>query len=291
MAREIIGFCRFSFFGRSDTKISFDDKDVAFEALYNPARMEARFALFERLFLPSIAAQTDPDFRLIVLSSMVMPEPYRERLTALCNKVPQIELVLSDQEKLAAEMNRYTRDPKLAGKGLLQFRIDDDDALSQNFIARLRKWDPVLQDRMVLTLPRGLMLYDDQTEVRCNPMYRNLTGAGFAFATDGPAQKNVFGFAHIAAGRRFAYVSDPGLHSFIQTFTASSDTAFRAQRKIRKFLEASGVRWDGDHSKETLLALEQDFPSFELAMLEEIHKDAQRAMSISSETGGASLRA
>ena len=91
MHPQILGFLRFSFFGPSDTKLDYSDRQAAFDRLYSPRRMETRFQLFEHMVLPGFRAQTDPDFKLVVLSSAVMPEGYRTRLAQLCASLPQIE--------------------------------------------------------------------------------------------------------------------------------------------------------------------------------------------------------
>jgi hypothetical protein len=66
------------------------------------------------------------------------------------------------------------------------------------------------------------------------------------------------------AGRRFPFLSDPGIFSYIQTFTSSSDTAFRAHRKIKQFMKNAGVPEDSKHAKGMLdRALTQDFAHFQ----------------------------
>lgn len=259
MGATILGFCRFSFFGPSDTKIDYSDRDEAHRTLYAPERMETRFHLFENLMLPGVAAQTDKDFRLVVVTSSTMPAPYRARLADLVAGIPQIELVVSEETRLAHVLRPYVTDPEIAGQGLLQFRCDDDDGMSRHYIARLRRWLPALRDRMIVTFPRGLMLYRDGKGPQLHTMYRNLTGAGYAHYTAGPTPKNVFGYSHINSGRRFPFISDPGFSSYIQSFTATSDTAFRAERKIRQFQKATGIETGPRAAKFVEEALADDF--------------------------------
>lgn len=84
-----IGISKIFFFGPSDTKLDYSDRQAAFDRLYSPRRMETRFHLFEHMVLPGFRAQTDPDFKLVVLSSAIMPEAYRTRLTRLCASLPR----------------------------------------------------------------------------------------------------------------------------------------------------------------------------------------------------------
>lgn len=275
MHPQILGFLRFSFFGPSDTKLDYSDRQAAFERLYSPRRMETRFQLFEHMVLPGFRAQTDPDFKLVVLSSAVMPEGYRTRLTQLCASLPQIELVFAEGESIGPEVGRYTLNPAVAGQGLLQFRCDDDDAISQNFIATLRSWAPHLASDMLLTMPKGLMLWLRDGKPELLPMFRPHTGAGYAFYASGPSRRNVFGFSHIKSGRRFPSLSDPRLFAYIQSFTDTSDTAARAPRKIAHFLKTAGVDLRQDHSKFVQRALQGDFAYTSAdalqALLQQVH--------------------
>lgn len=274
MTADIIGFCRFSFFGPSDTKLDYSDRQAAFDNLYASDRMETRFYLFEHLFLPGIMAQTDRDFRLIVFSSERMPDEYRVRLSNLCRPVRQIELIFSTSERLSSQIRPYTNDPTIAGKGLLQFRCDDDDSLSQHFVARLRSWIPSLRDEMILTLPKGLMVFSIDGHWKIKPMYRNLTGAGYAYFSSGPTVRNVYKFAHIKSGRRFPYISDPKGCFYAQTFTDTSDTAHRAKRKIRQFLEKSGVSLESDSIEEVRQNISESFPFLTEKSMQDIMKNA-----------------
>lgn len=97
---KIVGICRFSFLGRGDWKPYQGKPDADIDdvieqqatVLFADARMESRFATFEHLTLASFRAQSDQDFKLIVLASELMPEPYKKKLMSLCGTVPQVKL-------------------------------------------------------------------------------------------------------------------------------------------------------------------------------------------------------
>ncbi|MBA3910037.1 MAG: hypothetical protein C0524_09140 [Rhodobacter sp.] len=87
--RSIIGHIRFSYYGYTDTFLKPDADDAALARLYDETRMARRFFLFERLTLPSLRAQTDQNFHILIMSSDAMPEVYKERLrqvTAKCRR-------------------------------------------------------------------------------------------------------------------------------------------------------------------------------------------------------------
>ncbi|KAJ56736.1 hypothetical protein ACMU_07295 [Actibacterium mucosum KCTC 23349] len=261
MSTGVIGFCRFSFFGPSDTKLSYDDRAKAFETLYDPVRMETRFLLFEHLLMQAMAHQTNPNFTLHVMSSDVMPDAYKRRLTSLCNDVNAVQLHLCKSEKLGAEIAPMLKDAGERHSKLAQFRIDDDDALSINFIDRLHHWASMLWQEALITMPRGLMLYDEENTPKCQPFFRSLTGAGFAYLTVGKPRRNVFQFSHLASGRRYPAMADPTLTSHIQTFTSSCDTSFRARRKIAQFsAQMSEKKSEKELGVMTREALDLDFP-------------------------------
>lgn len=232
---NVVGFCRFSFFGPSDTKLSYDDLDAAFAELYDPKRMNTRFRLFETLLLPSMAAQTNKDFTLHVMTSDVMPSAYKERLLDICEPYENIVVHLCKGTNLNREIKPLLRAAVEGADKVAQFRIDDDDALSVNYIDRLHHWAKMITEPVILTMPKGVMLFDRDNETKCRPFRRSLTAVGFAFLTPGAPGKNVFQFAHIKAGKRYTVLSDPSIFSHIQTFTATADTKRRASNRLDQF--------------------------------------------------------
>ena len=105
-----------------------------------PGWLAGRFELFERYCLPTLAAQTSRDFRWIVYFDEGTPEPFRARIEA-CRRVagfhpyftplfPGERWGLSAREVLAAE--------ERAAPWLLTTRLDNDDGLAVDFVARVQ---------------------------------------------------------------------------------------------------------------------------------------------------------
>lgn len=93
---NIQGYIRFSYMGKNDTRLAsklVDDQDAFFDALYNPLRMARRFHLFEKLCIPGLQQQSDPDFSVIVAASDVMPQVYKDRLESAVSGLPQVEIL------------------------------------------------------------------------------------------------------------------------------------------------------------------------------------------------------
>ena len=93
--RPIIGHVRFSVYGVTDTKLRPDRANAALARLYDETRMARRFFLFERLTLPSLLAQTDQDFRVVIMSSDVMPDRYKDRLLQISEQLPDVAVDIS----------------------------------------------------------------------------------------------------------------------------------------------------------------------------------------------------
>jgi len=79
----IVGHCRFSWVGFSDTGRLASDIERAKIELWNPMRMAIRFWLFEQVLLPSLDTQIDQGFVVSLLISVDLPQKYRDRLEAI----------------------------------------------------------------------------------------------------------------------------------------------------------------------------------------------------------------
>ena len=101
----VAGFCRFSYLGKSDwsalrlrqpDEAEFQDRA---RLLFDDARLAARFAAFERICLPSILAQDDPRFVMVVITSPELPPRWMARLRDLCAQSETLHLeVVADRD-------------------------------------------------------------------------------------------------------------------------------------------------------------------------------------------------
>ncbi len=231
----IVGICRFSFLGRGDWSVWTDAEgkrsapdNIADHAarLYDPARMAQRFYSFENLLLAAMTAQTDPEFHLVVLTSTAMPPQYQTQLRDLTASRPNLHLVISD----AANVNDGLF-PRLAAirgdaPGLVQFRIDDDDCLSIDYVARLADFARRMQGfgPFSYSRPNGLLLTAYHGE---QPQYFALKQAFHSMGTAvylPNLQHTVFSFGHFALQSRFPSFLDGGGMSFLALKLSGHDS-------------------------------------------------------------------
>ncbi|MGV8950990.1 MAG: glycosyltransferase [Cypionkella sp.] len=219
-----IGICRFSFCGKGDWRTSHSGKTateikaarVAVAAeLYAPARMELRFFLFENFLLPSLKAQSDKNFICLILTSDAMPKVYKKRLADLCAGDPNLEVLVSKEMTVhTALWPRIEALNAAAGHPLVQFRIDDDDCLSSDYVQELRFFMTRLGDRVPVAYSRsnGLVItsYKADAEMHIYQTHLPFNSMGTALRVHG--ERTIFSFGHNALHKRFpAIVDNSGL--------------------------------------------------------------------------------
>jgi hypothetical protein len=136
----MLGLCRFSVLVEGGFQVEHPHIQARRSMLYDPLRLASRFVWFEHLCLASMRAQSDSDFTLVVLVGDDFPEPWLTRLRDLVADVPQLKLT-------SQPIGRHRAVCKAAMLPFIdttadvigQFRLDDDDAVATDFIARSRE--------------------------------------------------------------------------------------------------------------------------------------------------------
>lgn len=142
-ANQIVGLIRFSFATLGNFYPGFDTIEAMEAFLYDPERLERRFAWFEGLCLPSLVAQSDPDFTMILLVGANMPAAYRSRLRASVRALPAARVIEAPPAwHYAGIKAAFAEVPATGFTHRTTFRFDDDDALDRGFVARLREVAP-----------------------------------------------------------------------------------------------------------------------------------------------------
>lgn len=136
---RIVGLMRFSYPALSGFTSAPADPAALSRYLYDPARLNRRFALFEALALPSLRAQTDPDFEMLFLVGDDLPLWARDRLADGIASLRARIVALPPMHHYPATQAAYARLSESGHSHLTSFRLDDDDALDRDHIARLRR--------------------------------------------------------------------------------------------------------------------------------------------------------
>lgn len=139
MKTQVSVLIRFSYLAQNGFRAALGGIEASRALLYDPARLARRFALFEALALPSLLAQTDPDFTAVFLIGSDFPAEARQRLVRLTAPLadPRI-LALPPLPMFRATRQAYLRTRRPGHTHLATSRLDDDDALSLDVIARLK---------------------------------------------------------------------------------------------------------------------------------------------------------
>lgn len=263
--RQIYGHIRFSYYGFTDTRERPDDDGTALARLYDETRMARRFFLFENLTLPSLIHQTDGGFKTVIMSSSVMPERFKDRLSAIAARLPGAVVDFSTETRGDYAFHRYMLE-STGYKGRassVHFRLDDDDALSINYISRLRHLSRVLSPSTHITFPSGIFLFParpDSPEGVSMFQQRFLTAIGLATVNGGGFQKNPYQMMHGNVWTRWPVVSDPSFVSHIRTQHFDNDTASRQDKIIGVLQRERNSRRGRRHAAAVQRALSASFP-------------------------------
>lgn len=277
---EVFGYVRFSFFGRNDTKIArrIADEQERFDILFNPERMEERFYFFEKITLPSIRAQTDQDFRILVLASSVMPDVYKHRLNKAVAGIGQIEVIYSDAGHIHDALTPWikTATADIDSK-TVHFRLDDDDAICAQMVAMLKRDAKRSRAGELLTYPRGFFLTVADGKAYLLRKFEPYIAIAWAIVNEPGQLRNPFQGKH---GSQFKHVPskmDPRPFAYIHVAHESSDTKAAQARKLHKALEYD-PQHNTDRSREQVgKIIRNTFPGFSLEGLERIILSAPNA--------------
>ncbi|MFT7595465.1 MAG: hypothetical protein ACI8R4_002794 [Paracoccaceae bacterium] len=136
---KTVGVLRFSVLTPTYYAERFDSLEKTAAHLFSPERMELRFRLFEQLCLPSLTRQSDPDFDAVVLTAESMPTIYMDRLRALLDPLPNIHCTPVGTDKHYQLLRSgYNSVPTETATHRVMFRLDDDDAVDNDFVARTK---------------------------------------------------------------------------------------------------------------------------------------------------------
>lgn len=222
---NIYGVCRFSFFGRTDTGSSVGTEEDAHRLLWNEQRMAVRFHLFENLLLPSIWNQDDNNFKLIVLTSKDMPDPYQERLDRAVANVPTITVLRVATRDIGHALKPMMLEASNDRRDrAAYFRVDDDDALATCYIRKLRAIVEGLPNNTMISFPTGVMGFTDGDTARHREYSKTAIAIGLAVVKPPEATRNLFQIQHLRHFQKSPHYSDPTFPAYHYTRHSTNNT-------------------------------------------------------------------
>jgi hypothetical protein len=234
---QVIGLCRFSYPAIGGFQVEHDSIEDRIAFLYAEARLEERFQLMETIALPCLREQTDQDFELIVVIGDSLPPHHVSRLRDLCADIPQItihaEPPRKQREVMKSILNAARRDPKAP---CLQFRHDDDDAISVDFIERLRQTlddCPGLVARnktVAVDFNRGYVAELGPDGIAATEIHRPYYVAALGMYVQGNCPLTIMNFAHEKILRFMPTVTISDAPMFVRSHNGYNDSR---QKKVK----------------------------------------------------------
>lgn len=236
---QVIGLCRFSYPAIGGFQIEHETIDERIAFLYGAARLEERFRLFETMVLPCLRAQTDPDFDFIIVIGDTLPAPYVARLQNLTKNMPQVTIHAEPPRKHRQVMkdilNAARRNPK---QPCLQFRHDDDDAISVDFVARLRQ---ATQDcrgllkahkSVAVDFNQGYVAQLGPEGIAASPLFRPYYVAAMGMYVQGGCPLTIMNFAHEKIPRFMPTITFSDAPMFVRSHSAFNDSRHKSAKTV-----------------------------------------------------------
>ncbi|WIY27247.1 putative rhamnosyl transferase [Parasedimentitalea psychrophila] len=236
---QIIGLCRFSYPALGGFQVEHETVAERIAYLYSELRLEERFRLMETVALPCLKAQTDPDFELIIVIGDSLPKRHLDRLHDLCADIPQIRIHAEPPRKQRPVMkeilNAARRHP---ARPCLQFRHDDDDAVSVDFIERLRASVSdcsglIANNRTVaFDFNRGYMAEVGASGIAASEVHRPYYVAAMGLYVQGDCPLTIMNFAHEKIHRFMPTVTITDAPMFVRTINSFNDSRQKAAKPV-----------------------------------------------------------
>ncbi len=237
---QVIGLCRFSYPAIGGFQVDHDTIEERIAYLYDDTRLDERFRLFEAVALPSLRAQTDPDFELIIVVGDQLPPHHLARLHALIADIPQARIHAEpprpQREVMKQILNAARRD---FSKPCLQFRFDDDDAVALDFVERLRK---AADDCAGLTAQHKAVAFDwnkgyiaeyGRNGIAAIDIFRPFDVAALGMWVRGDCYLTIMNFAHNKINRFMPAVSFDEPRMFVRGHNASNDSRQKQVKPVK----------------------------------------------------------
>jgi Putative rhamnosyl transferase len=124
-----------------------------------PGWLARRFDLFEAFCLPSMAAQAPGTFRWLIYFDEQTPTEFRTRIAAAQAIVPFDAIFVGPFRAGLAALDVAARLERKGGR-LITTRLDNDDAVSSDFLARVKAEAEGFPDGTIINFREGIALQE-----------------------------------------------------------------------------------------------------------------------------------
>ena len=235
---RVIGLCRFSYPAVGGFRRMHDTLEEREAYLYDDARMAIRFRHFEALTLPSLRAQTNPDFTFLVIIGERMPKKWLDRLHDVTTGLPQVRITppppLKHRLALSLAIQKELGDER---PDSLQFRLDDDDAVAVDFVqqalfavrrtGRFRRESP----RMAFEFNNGFSVQMTDETLLVKPEFSGFLSCGLAVVFPAGDDKTIMNFGHHKLHLSMPAVIQPSLPMYLRSKHDDNDSGRKFQPK------------------------------------------------------------
>lgn len=234
---DIVGIIRFSFVssdaGQFKASRARSNDDVA-ATILSDDRLATRFRLFEKYTLPSLKAQSDPDFSIVLLASSLLPSHRRERLEALIADVPQISARYGEPQKPGGFI-RASLPSVASDQWRVTFRLDDDDALSTDFVATLREIAHPAYQGMCVSMPKVVHVEEYEDKALFYPSWTAKHSAGLSYiGRPGEARSIYHVGGHSRVDQHALTIIDSRRFSALRLFHSFNDHPYPTTTKRKR---------------------------------------------------------
>ncbi|UWR03567.1 putative rhamnosyl transferase [Ruegeria conchae] len=240
---QVIGLCRFSFPALGDFQIEHDTVEERRRHLYHPTRLEERFRLFESLTLPSFRAQTDEDFQLLIAVGECLPKAALDRLKDLTTDIKQVQIIqraVDPDQKHRQVMKQILQIAcSHPDRPCLQFRHDDDDSVSIDFVEKLREAADdgaglIKKNQAIgIDFNNGYQASFGPAGTHAAQVYKSLLGVGLGMLVSGGCTHTIISFTHNRIGRFMPVISYPDHPMWIRSLNNSNDSPRAGKQKAQ----------------------------------------------------------
>jgi hypothetical protein len=231
---QIKGLVRFSYLSEGGFAMSHQGQDAVRDILYDPARLDRRFNMFENLALHSIKRQKNPHFKVGVLIGDSLPGAAKDRLEQLVADVPQIQIIslppLVHFNAIRHAFAAIKDDPDATHTAT--FRLDDDDAMHRVTTNRLHKIAaPLLALRdpkapFAIAFNRGFYFDVENKDQPISEWYEKTPlGVGLALVAPVGDAMNVFRRNHRKIGEYYDCMTEIERPMFIRSVHMDNDSS------------------------------------------------------------------